>query len=84
MRQLCQDKYFCRDILDFNQYQKYDKTPSIIYADLESLIKRVYGCKNNLHNINNPQQKRRTLFHMDISTYGHMMVKKITMMLTAV
>ena len=27
------------NILQFNQYQKSDKTPSIIYADLESLIK---------------------------------------------
>ena len=34
-------------ILEFNPYQKSDKTPSIIYADLESLIKRIDGCKNN-------------------------------------
>ena len=31
-------------ILEFNQYQKCEKTPSIIYADLESLIKRTDGC----------------------------------------
>ena len=35
-------------ILEFNQYQKFDKTPSIIYADLESLIKKLDVCKNNL------------------------------------
>ena len=35
-------------ILEFNQYQKFDKTPSIIYADLESLIKKLNVCKNNL------------------------------------
>ena len=34
-------------ILEFNPYQKSDKAPSIIYADLESLIKRMDGCKNN-------------------------------------
>ena len=27
-------------ILEFNQYQKPDKTPSIIYADLRSFIKK--------------------------------------------
>ena len=32
-------------ILEFNHYQKSDKIPSIIYADLESLIKKVDGCK---------------------------------------
>ena len=34
-------------IFEFNQFWKSDKTPSIIYADLKSLIKKVYGCKNN-------------------------------------
>ena len=28
------------EILEFSQHQKFDKTPSIIYADLESLIKK--------------------------------------------
>ena len=35
-------------ILEFNQYQKSDKAPFIIYADLESIIKMINGCKNNL------------------------------------
>ena len=34
-------------ILEFNQYWKSDKAPFIIYADLESLIVRIDGCKNN-------------------------------------
>ena len=34
-------------ILKFNQYQKSDKTPSIIYTDLESLIKRIDRCIND-------------------------------------
>ena len=34
-------------ILEFDQYQKSDKTPFIIYADLESLIEKMDGCKNN-------------------------------------
>ena len=35
-------------ILEFNQYQKFDKAPFIIYADLECLKEKVDGCKNNL------------------------------------
>ena len=34
-------------ILEFKQYQKFDKTPFIIYADLESLIEKIDGFKNN-------------------------------------
>ena len=34
-------------ILQFNQYQKSDKAPSVIYTDLESLIKIIDGRKNN-------------------------------------
>ena len=37
-------------ILEFNQYQKSDKAPFIIYADLECIIEKVDGCKNNPEN----------------------------------
>ena len=37
-------------ILEFNQYQKSDKAPFIIYADLECIIKKINGCKNNPEN----------------------------------
>ena len=36
------------NILQFNQYMKSDKTPCIIYADVESLIKKIDKCANNL------------------------------------
>ena len=35
------------DILEFNQYVKSDKMPYIIYADIESLIRKINGCENN-------------------------------------
>ena len=49
------DKDFCsvampsgkNKILNFNQYTKSDKMPYIIYADIECLIKKIDGCKNN-------------------------------------
>ena len=37
-------------ILEFNQYQKSDKAPFLIYADLECIIKKIDGCKNNPQN----------------------------------
>ena len=38
-------------ILEFNQYQKSDKAPFIIYADLKFLIKNIDGCKNYSENL---------------------------------
>ena len=35
------------NILQFNQYMKSDKMPHIIYANVESLIKKIDGCANN-------------------------------------
>ena len=42
------------NILKFNLYMKSDKMPFIIYADLESLIKKIDGCPNN------PEKSSRT------------------------
>ena len=38
-------------ILGFSQYQKSDIVPFIIYADLEFLIEKIDGCKNNPENL---------------------------------
>ena len=38
-------------ILEFNQYQKSDKAPFIIYVDLECLIEKIDGSKNNPGNL---------------------------------
>ena len=37
-------------ILEFNQYQKPDKTSFITHANLGCVIKKINGCKNNLGN----------------------------------
>ena len=37
-------------ILELNQYQKSDKSPFIIYVDVECLIEKINGCKNYLKN----------------------------------
>ena len=51
-------KKFCNEIISskdtktlrFNQYQKFDKVPFVIYVDLECIIKKNDGCKNNPEN----------------------------------
>ena len=37
-------------IIEFHQYEKSDKAAFIIYADLECLIEKIDGCKNNPDN----------------------------------
>ena len=57
-KKVCENKDFCNvivpsedtKILEFNQYQKSDKAPFIIYADLECIIEKIDGCKNNPEN----------------------------------
>ena len=34
-------------ILEFDQYNKPDKAPFIIYTDLECIIEKIDGCKNS-------------------------------------
>ena len=53
-KKVCDNKDFCNvimlpegtKILEFNQYQESDRGPFIIYADLQSIIEKIDGCKN--------------------------------------
>ena len=38
------------EILEFNQSQKFDKAPFVICTDLECLIEKIDGWKDNLKN----------------------------------
>ena len=57
-KRVYEDKDFCSvimppedtKILEFNQHQKSDKAPFIIYADAECLIEEIDRCKNNTEN----------------------------------
>ena len=55
-------------ILEFNQYKKYVKVPFITYADLECLIKKIDGCKNNLVNLSTTKISRHTSSGFSMST----------------
>ena len=54
-KKVCENKDFCNvimssedsKILEFNRYQKSDKAPFFIYADLECIIEKIDGCRNN-------------------------------------
>ena len=62
-KQVRKNKDFCNvilsfkniNILVFNQNQKSDEAPFIIYAGLECIIEKIDGCKNN------PENSSRTL-----------------------
>ena len=48
-------------ILEFNQYKKSDKVPFLIYADLECLIEKNDGIKNNLENSSTKKIRKKCL-----------------------
>ena len=55
-KKLCKNKDFCNviissvEVLGFNKYQKSDKAPCIIFADLECIIEGIDQWKNNPEN----------------------------------
>ena len=57
-KRICKNKDFCNDIIPsedtkifkFNQYQKSDKLIFLLYEDLECIIEKTDGCKNNPEN----------------------------------
>ena len=55
-------------VLAFNQYQKSDKAPFIIYADLECIIEMFDGCKNNAENSSATKVSKHILSAFSMST----------------
>ena len=56
------------NMLEFNQYQKSNKAPFIIYADLEYLIEKIDGCKNNPDNSSTTKVNKHIPSGFSIST----------------
>ena len=52
----------------FNQYQKFDEAPFIIYADLECLIEKIDVCKNNPENSSTTKVGKLILTDFSMST----------------
>ena len=55
-------------ILEFNQYEKSDKAPFIIYAELECIIKKIDGYKNNPENSSTTKVSKHILSGFSMST----------------
>ena len=55
-------------ILEFNQYQKSDKAPFVIYADLECLIEKTDRSKNNPENLSTAKVSEHIPSGFSIST----------------
>ena len=75
-KRVCKNKDFCKiimpsdstKILEFNQYQKSDKGPFIIYADLNYIIEKIDGCKNNPENSSTTKVSKHILSGFSMST----------------
>ena len=55
-------------MLEFNQCQKPDKAPFIIYTDLECIIEKINGCKNNPENLSATKVSERVPSGFSMST----------------
>ena len=55
-------------ILELNQYQKSDKAPFVIYSDLECIIEKLDGCKNNPENSSTTKVSKHILSGFSMST----------------
>ena len=81
-KKVCESNDFCNvvmsfedtKILNFNQYQKSDKYQKsnkasfVIYADLEFLIEKIDGCKNDSENSFATKVDKHILSDFSIST----------------
>ena len=61
-------------ILEFKKYMKSNKIPYVIYAHIESLIRKIDGCVNNPNNLQ--QQNQVSLFLVDIQfeQFGYLII----------
>ena len=55
-------------ILEFNQNEKSNKAPFIIYANLECIIEEIDGCKNNPENSSTTKVSEHILSGFSMST----------------
>ena len=85
---ICKNKDFCgivmpseKDkILEFNQHIKSDKMSCIIYADIESLIKKIDRCANNLEKSSTTKIGEHIPCGYSMSTIWALIVQKINIL----
>ena len=64
-------------ILEFGQYQKSDTAPFVIYVDLECVIEKIDGCKNNPENSSSAKTSEHILSGLSMSTIPFLEALKI-------
>ena len=64
-------------ILEFGQYQKSDTAPFVIYADIECVIEKIDGCKNNPENSSSAKTSEHILSGLSMSTIPFLEALKI-------
>ena len=70
-KKACENKYFCSVVifvLEFNQYQKFDKAPFIINAYLECWIEEIDECENNAEISSTAKISEHILSDFSVST----------------
>ena len=70
-KKACENKYFCSVVifvLEFNQYQKFDKAPFIINAYLECWIEKIDECENNAEISSTAKISEHILSDFSVST----------------
>ena len=80
-RRACENKDFCNanmpsdstKITEFSQYQKSDKVPFIIYADLQCIIEKTGRFKNNPENSSTTKVREHIQSASSMSTISSLM-----------
>ena len=91
-KKVCENKDFLNvvmssedtEILEFNQYQKSDKAPFIIHADLECLIEKTDACKNYPENSSTTKVGKQIRQVFQCLQYHHLLAWEMSMMYTEV
>ena len=70
--------------LEFNQYQKSDKPPFIIYAYLKCSVEKIDGCKNNPEKSSTPKVGKHIPSVFQCLQYRYLKAQEIGTMYTEV
>ena len=63
-------------VLELNQHLKSDGSPFIIYADLECILEKLDGCKNNSQNLSATKVSRNILSGFSVHSILYISIGK--------
>ena len=88
-KNVCESYNYCyidipkidNNILKYNHGEKSMKVSFFIYADLESLIGKIYTCHNNLKKSSTSKINQQTVCFYSLLTYFHLKQQKTSMII---